>query len=249
MPPLSIPKARMIAGPNGSGKSTLFRHLRTNFSFPLGYCLNPDEIDRELVEAGRIYLGAWGLQLDDAGLRSYVRSHGLGKRVSGSLPTLRGNALFARHHYRPGYFASVFADLLRREWMTHGESFTFETVMSHQTRVTMLGAAQRRGYRTYLYYICTDDPVISAARIANRVSQGGHDVPRPLVEDRYRRSLALLPRAIRLSSRAYLFDNSGTAPRFIAEYDTGKLVRIAEDLPRWFVSSVLDRGGRRKRSR
>src|SRR5436190_20537801 len=125
------PKLRMLAGPNGSGKSTLFRTLRTAYSFPFGYCLNPDEIEYELTHVGRLYLGGWGLQLNDAAIDSFVRSHGLAKRMTGELPKLDANALVAPKGYRAGYFISVFCDLLRREWMSKEESFTFETVMPH----------------------------------------------------------------------------------------------------------------------
>ncbi len=57
----------------------------------------------------------------------------------------------------------------------------------------------------------------------------------------YARSLQLVPRAVASSSRTYLLDNSSDTPhRFIAEYDAGKLVRIAKCLPIWFVTSMLD---------
>lgn len=235
------PKLRMLAGPNGSGKSTLFNYLRAAFSFPLGYCLNPDDIDRELVRAGRLYLGSWGLQLDEAALMAFVSGHGLAARLSGDIPTVRENALVVGKNYRPGYFTSIFSDLLRRQWMEREESFTFETVMSHPDRVGLLREARRLGYRTYLYYVCTDSSAINAARIASRVAQGGHDVPAAVRDERYRRSLALLPRAIRESTRAYLFDNSGREHRLIAEYDGPDLVKISDALPRWFVESVLHR--------
>jgi predicted ABC-type ATPase len=118
--------------------------------------------------------------------------------------------------------------------MAREESFTFETVMSHPDRVQVLEDAQARGYRTYLYFVCTDNADINVGRIASRVAQGGHDVPESVRRKRYRRSLALLPRAIGASSRAYLFDNSGSEHRLVAEYESAKLVRRVEVLPRWF---------------
>ena len=171
------PKMRMLAGATGSGKSTLFRHLREAYSFPLGYCLNPDEIERELTEFGRLYLGGWGLWLDDRKIRTFLRSHGLAKRITGGLPRAERNTLVAPKGYRAGYFTSVLADLLRREWMSKEESFTFETVMSHPDRVEVLRSALDRGYRTYLYFVCTNDVSINYERIASRVLQRGHDVP------------------------------------------------------------------------
>ncbi len=237
----AAPKLRMIAGPNGSGKSTLFRYLRSEFSFPFGYCLNPDEIDRELRLTSRLYLGGWGIELDDARLAKFVRRHGLASRLKGSLPRLDGNSLVVGKGYRPGYFTSIFCDLMRRDWMSKDESFTFETVMSHPDRVDLLKVARQRGYRTYLYYVCADDVQINAARIASRVAQGGHDVPPSTIAERYVRSLAMLPAAILRSTRAYIFDNSGKSHRLIAEYLLGKLVGISDDLPPWFTDVALNR--------
>jgi predicted ABC-type ATPase len=69
-------------------------------------------------------------------------------------------------------------------------------------------------------------------------------VPEDKIEARYRRSLGLLPDAVRQSSRAYLFDNSGDAHRLIAEFDSGRLVAVSEPLPGWFVGTdLLNAGG------
>jgi predicted ABC-type ATPase len=233
------PKLRMLAGPNGSGKSTVFSYLRREFSFPFGYCLNPDEIDRELKECGRLYLGAWGVELDDATLSTFVSGHGLANRLRGKVPRVEDNGLVVKRNFKPGYFTSIFCDLLRRQWMAREESFTFETVMSHPDRVELMEEARRRGYRTYLYYVCTDSVSINAERIESRFKQGGHDVPGSVIGERYRRSLALLPRAIAASSRAYLFDNSGSKHRFVAEYESAKPVRFGNDLPRWLKSAGI----------
>ena len=88
----AAPKLRMLAGPNGSGKSTLFQYLRYQFSFPFGHCLNPDEIDYELNRVSRLYLGGWGVQIEQSGLARFIARHPLSKRLKGDLPHLEGNA-------------------------------------------------------------------------------------------------------------------------------------------------------------
>ena len=177
--------------------------------------------------------------MDDATLQRFVRRHGLAKRLRGRVPGAEQNVVVAPPTYRAGYFMSIFADLLRREWMLREESFTFETVMSHPDRLDVLREARDRGYRTYLYYVCTNSAAINTRRIAGRVRQGGHDVPTQKVIERYDRSLALLPQALRICSRAYLFDTSGRKHRLIAEYEGGKLKNAADDLPQWFVFGLL----------
>jgi hypothetical protein len=120
----------MIAGPNGSGKSTLLNSLQQRYSLPLGYRLNPDEIEGEFWQSRRIYLG-WHTHLDDAVLHAFIRGHYLGRGLKGRLPTMDGNTLIAHRGFRCPYFAVILGDLFRLQWLASKESFTFETVMSH----------------------------------------------------------------------------------------------------------------------
>ena len=75
------------------------------------------------------------------------------------------------------YIASALADFLRRKLVAENISFSFETVMSEPGKVRFLGEARNSGFRTYLYFIATEDPEINVARVARRVAEGGHSVP------------------------------------------------------------------------
>lgn len=133
------------------------------------------------------------------------------------------------------YYASVLSDFLRRKLLDAGRSMCFETVMSHSDKVDLLREAQTRGYRTYLYFIATVDPLINVERVKYRVSTGGHDVPEEKIRSRYDRSLELLPKAIRYSNRAYLFDTSSDQARYFAEITDGKRLELLVDRPpTWF---------------
>ena len=59
-----------------------------------------------------------------------------------------------------------------------------------------------------MFFIGTRDPRINAARVANRVMEGGHTVPIEKILSRFERSVANLPVAIQIAHRAYIFDNS-----------------------------------------
>ena len=69
------------------------------------------------------------------------------------------------------------ADFLRIKLLERQATFTFETVMSHPSKVKLLEKAKAAGYRTYLYYVATDDPAINISRVQNRTKLDGHDVP------------------------------------------------------------------------
>jgi predicted ABC-type ATPase len=235
---MSVPKLRMVAGPNGSGKSTLLDFLQ-GASLHLGHCLNPDQIEKELVKSGRLDFSGWDLKVDEDALRDFVRGHGLVSRGGHEITSVLDNILSIVPGAKWGYLAAILCDFMRRQWVQGGQTFTFETVMSGPDKVELLREALGRGYRTYLYYICTDSVVINRERVANRVLQGGHDVPEEKIDSRYHRSLKLLPEAIQQSNRSYLFDNSGKSHRLIAEYEDGKLISVSEELPGWFVNAGL----------
>ena len=74
-----------------------------------------------------------------------------------------------------------------------------------------------RGYRTYLYFIATEDPQINIERVARRVLNGGHDDPKEKIVSRYHRAIRLLPAALRIVDRGYVFDNSGDKEEWVAE--------------------------------
>jgi len=173
---------------------------------------------------------------------SFLQTAGL----SGGVTKLRfadGHLLFPGVQVN-AYFASVAADFLRQKLLQRKVSFTLETVMSSPDKVTLLQKAQGFGYRTYLYYIATDDPAINISRVRTRVLQGGHAVPEDKIISRYARSLGLLMDAVRHTSRAYIFDNSGDQKErtWLAEITDGKALEIkADQIPAWFKRAVLDK--------
>ena len=118
--------------------------------------------------------------------------------------------------------------------------------MSHASKVELLAQAQAVGYRTYLYFIATDDPAINISRVRNRVGLKGHNVPADRIEQRYHRSLALLMAAIQHANRAYVFDNSvfneDKKHTWLAEITEGRKLELNSDqIPAWFKHAVLDK--------
>lgn len=106
----------------------------------------------------------------------------------------------------------------------------------------ILEKAQSLGYRTYLYYIATDDPSINISRVKNRVNFGGHPVPEEKIVSRYYRSLELLPKALRFTNRAYVFDNSTDSAEaiWLAEVTDGQFLEIKTGrIPAWFQRAVM----------
>ena len=67
-------------------------------------------------------------------------------------------------------------------------SFAFETTLSGRIYVGRLTNWKASGYRIEIMYLRIDSPQLALRRIAARVKQGGHDVPRGDVLRRFKRS-------------------------------------------------------------
>lgn len=104
--------------------------------------------------------------------------------------------------------AQTIADFQREACLTNGLSFSFETVMSHPSKVELMVRADDAGYEITLYFVCTSDPEINIGRVENRVHRGGHDVPKERIVARYWRTLELLSHAALVARRTVLLDNS-----------------------------------------
>lgn len=238
-----VPRLRMFAGPNGSGKSTLNSVIRPEL---LGIYINPDEIEQEIRVRDFLDLKNFGVSTTEFEILAFFNDSVLLDKAN-----LLDEAAYLRFSddklsfFEVGvnsYFASVAADFIRRKLLERGASFTFETVMSSADKVDFLKKAQHRGFRTYLYYIATDDPIINISRICNRVRLGGHVVPDDKVIARYGRSLGLLQEAIRYTDRAYIFDNSGPSQVWLAEVTDGRLLTMKTNrMPAWFKTAVWDK--------
>jgi predicted ABC-type ATPase len=238
-----LPRLRMFAGPNGSGKSTIKSVIRSEL---LGVYINPDEIEKDIRNGDFLDLQAFGVRTTAAEILAFFQDSTLLAKADlldeAEYLSFNGDKLSFHNVIVNSYFASVAADFIRHKLLETGTSFTFETVMSSPDKVAFLQKAQRRGYRTYLYYVATEDPIINILRVQRRVSLGGHPVPEDKIIARYSRSLDLLVDAIRHTNRAYIFDNSTHQQIWTAEITDGEFLEMKTDkMPAWFKTAVWDK--------
>ena len=237
---MSIPRLRMFAGPNGSGKSTLNGIIAKEL---LGVYINADEIEKEIKKFDFLDLSSYGITSDEETVLSFFEHHPLLIKAGfDDIDQLRftDNKIDFFAVLVNSYYASVCADFIRHELLKAKVSFTFETVMSSRDKVDFLQKAQKEGYRTYLYFVATQDPIVNISRVRNRVRLGGHDVPKDKIVSRYYRSLELLSEAVKYSNRAYIFDNSGQDRLWIAQINNGKEFEFKSDsVPEWVDRYLL----------
>jgi predicted ABC-type ATPase len=242
MNPSKTPRLRMFAGPNGSGKSTIKDAVP---EYLLGIYLNADDIEKQIKLTAQFDLSPYRANQEVA-LAFFRQSSFLAKsnllNQIDLIQVVNQILCFSQLDIN-SYIASVLVDFLRHHLLAKRLSFTFETVMSHQSKVDFLQEAQQQGFRTYLYFVATVDPDINISRVAYRVQTGGHPVPSEKIIKRYYRSINLLMDAITHSDRAYIFDNSADDDSvLLAEITDGDELELKVDaVPLWFQTAILDK--------
>ena len=126
------------------------------------------------------------------------------------------------------------------EWREHcladKQSMIFETVFSADDKLDFIRRAKKAGFFIRLFFVCTESPMINAARIAGRVMKGGHDVPITKIISRYQKSIINCKVATSIADRVYLYDNSvdGQEARILYRFADGKIIkRYTDSIPLW----------------
>lgn len=94
--------------------------------------------------------------------------------------------------------------------------FAFETTLSGLVYLKRLMQWSKAGYRIGIIYLRLPSPRLALSRIASRVRQGGHDVPRRDVLRRYARGWRNFRDFYRpIADMWAVYDNSGDRPRLL----------------------------------
>lgn len=104
-----------------------------------------------------------------------------------------------------------------RELMRSGTTFAMETTLAGRAHLALAAEARAAGTSFGLLYFAVPDVETCLARVARRVTEGGHDVPEADVRRRFARSAANLALYARLADRWRVFDNRGARPVCVAE--------------------------------
>lgn len=193
------PLAIIVAGHNGSGKSAMwYERLADELKVPM---INADRMMASILPepnaAGQ--LRPWAKRLRDRSTRWMSISQ-------------KGVESFTAH---------AAAD---------SAPFAIETVFSywrkrfdgtHASKADLIRMLQARGYFVVLTFVGLASPTLSCARVALRVSRGGHDVARAKLFSRFARTQQAIRHAIPLADAVVLVDNSrDTSRAFTTSYVT-----------------------------
>ncbi|MGB3226260.1 MAG: hypothetical protein WBB23_25970 [Desulforhopalus sp.] len=119
--------------------------------------------------------------------------------------------------------------------MAKGVSFCFETVFSHESKIDFIAQAKAHGYTIILIFMNLSISTLNEARVKQRVSEGGHDVPIKKIYARLPRTLKHIKTALTLVDEARLLDNSLRNDPFrqIVVLKSGNCKKLVSPLPVW----------------
>jgi predicted ABC-type ATPase len=242
-----IRRLRVFAGPNGSGKSTLFQAFSEKFN--AGYFINSDLLEKELSEHGFINLELYNITTNQEEWEYFCESTHAKTLIKKSKEIghqieiyIKENVIVDKSKDTHSYEASLITSFIRHLLFRDKQSFSFETVMSHPSKLDEIIYAKEKGYKTYLYFICLDDPELNISRVQDRVQKGGHAVGDDKIVERYSKTLENLLPAIKLVDKAYIFDNSSTMTLIAESVHSNITINVdEEDLPNWFIDYILNK--------
>jgi predicted ABC-type ATPase len=112
-------------------------------------------------------------------------------------------------------------------------SFAFETTCSGKSYLRLLERCKQDGWRIALLYLWLPTPEMAIARVARRVSQGGHGIPPDVIVRRYYAGIAnIRDLYLPLADEAEIYDNTDRRRLLIAEKREGHALDV-HDFARW----------------
>lgn len=234
-------RMRIFAGPNGSGKTTLvsqFIKERPKLIHPDRH-INPDDLNSIDV----LDFDNFGLKVDENDFREFISNSPFFNHSTIDIKDIRIEDNSFNVINKNSYTGAMLAYFLRHCFIRSDETlFSYETVLSHPSKVDFLENAKKHGWQVYLYFVSTIDSHINCDRVKERALGGKHDVPPEKIQSRYSRSHDNLFAALHHCRRAYIFDNS-CEMRLIAEKnpDNSLILSNEDPIPKWLHDCVLSK--------
>jgi len=133
------------------------------------------------------------------------------------------------------YRAAAIAERRRRELLQRRRSFVSESTFSHPSKLALVHEAQAAGFRIVMFHVSVDQARLSVSRVAQRVTEGGHDVPQAKILERFERNQPLIRQAVLLADQAFVYDNSrlNVAPQRTIAFRNGAVISTSPPIVAW----------------
>ena len=103
------------------------------------------------------------------------------------------------------------------ELLAQKADFAIETTLATRSYVQLVKRAQEKGYRVHLLFFCLESPEQAIQRVAQRVKEGGHNIPEDTIRRRFQLGISnLINLFIPICDTVHIWNNTLKA-RLIAE--------------------------------
>ena len=116
------------------------------------------------------------------------------------------------------------------ELMQKQVDFAFETTLSTKSFTQTVLKAQKSGYDVTLLFFWLNSVELAIERVAKRVSEGGHNIPKKIIERRYKRGVDnLFELYLSICDNILVFDNSDKTPQLIFKKMKDNSIEITDN--------------------
>ena len=104
------------------------------------------------------------------------------------------------------------------ELLSQKADFGIETTLATRSYVQLVKRAQVLGYKVHLLFFCLETPEQAIQRVAQRVSNGGHDIPEDVIRRRFKRGIDnLVHLYLPICDSVTIWDNTKGEAQLIAK--------------------------------
>lgn len=230
-----LPRFRLFAGPNGSGKTYLFNYLKSKKIIHTEIYVNADKIEAQIKKDLSFNFNAYRVKVSAIDFKKHVLDSSLFSKMEDQSFinnfTLQSGILLLnlKRDSINSYHASLIATYLAHKLIETKQSFCFETVMSHVSKIDLIDIAKKNNYKTYLYFVFTENIEVNILRVKYRVALGLHNVKESVIRSRLPKTLKNLPLAFNKCDEAFVIDNSDL-PKIVIKKQLGIVTKI-ENIP------------------
>jgi predicted ABC-type ATPase len=166
---------------------------------------------------------------EELGLREFVNADDIARELSPSNPELAAIAA--------GRLMVQRMEALLRS----GVSFAFEMTCAGRTYARWLRECRERNWRVTMLFLWLPTAQMAIDRVARRVREGGHNIPRDVVIKRWKSGIANMRELyLPLSDIAAIYDNSDAGRTLIAERKIDAPL-VIHDAARWAMIEKTSR--------
>lgn len=115
------------------------------------------------------------------------------------------------------------------EFLKENESFAFETTLSTRSYKNKILQAKEQGYSVTLLFFWLENIELAKERVETRVKEGGHNIPKDVIERRYLKGIKnLFEIYLEIVDGTLIFDNSYGKHELIAQKFENETITILD---------------------